>query len=111
MEKPSAPSERPRRIEPDKLDLSDRDPSEPITVEEAEMLRNEINYKLALLLNLMQTTIKDPSKAREEMTWAKKFELATDIGYGNYLDFVRWQHAQERAKDPPPQRRPDQGAW
>jgi hypothetical protein len=111
MEKPAAPSERPRRIEPEKLDLSDRDPNEPITIEEFEIFRKETNYKLALLLNRLLQIIDDPRSAREDMTWKEKIELATDIGYQNFTDFIAWKHAQERAQDPPSKMRPDQGAW
>lgn len=111
MEQPPAPSERPRMTEPEKLDLSNRPDDEPTTVEDLEILRNEINFKLALLLNWQMRTIEDPAGTREELTWKEKIELATDIGYQNFLDFTLWQHAQKRAKDPLPPRRPDQGAW
>jgi hypothetical protein len=52
MERTPTPDKQPPRIDPDKLDLSDRLPDEPATVEDLETLRNEINYKLALLLHL-----------------------------------------------------------
>src|ERR1700680_3621593 len=106
MEKPpSAPSEPPQRIEPEKLDLSERLPDEPATIEDLEALRTEINYKLALLLHYQFKTIEDAPAVREQLTWSKKIELATDIGYQNFLDHILWRHAQERAKDPPPPRR------
>ncbi len=111
MERPSTQDKQPPRIEPEKLDLSDRLPDEPATVEDLETLRNEINYKLALLLHLQIKNVEDAPAARELLTWQHKLDLATDIGYQNYIDFLQWKHGQERAKDPPPPRRPDQGAW
>lgn len=111
MEHVPAPKEEPRKIRPESLNLSDRAPDEPATVEDLEALRDEINYKLALLLSLQIKSIEDAAAAREQLTWQKKIELATEVGYQNFLDHVLWKHAQERAKDPPPQRRPDQGAW
>ena len=111
MEQPRAPSEQPRRIEPNKLDLSDRIPDEPATVEDLETLRNEINYKLALLLNLQIKTIEDAPTIREQLTWKDKIDLASDIGYQNFLDHVLWRHAKKRTKDSSPRHKPDQGAW
>jgi hypothetical protein len=111
MERVPDANKPPDRIEPDKLDLSDRLPDEPATVEDLVTLRNEINYKLALLLNLQIKSIEDAPATRDLLTWQHKLELAGDIGYPNFIDFLQWMHAQERAKDPPPRRRPDQGAW
>jgi hypothetical protein len=111
MDELKAPSERPRKKKPETLDLSERAPDEPATVEDLERLRDEINYKLALLLDLQIDTIQRPHIAKDKLIWHKKIELASDIGYQNFLDFVLWQHAQAREKDPPPSHRPDQGAW
>lgn len=112
MEQPKAPNEKPPKRRPEHLDLSDRDPSEPATIEDIERLRHEIDYKLALLLDLQIDAIQRPPSARERMTWQKKIGLASEIGYQNFLDHVLWHHAQARAKDLPSGRpKPDQGAW
>ena len=56
METPKdAPHPRVRQI-PEILDLSNRASYEEITVGDLEMLRNEINFKLAMLLNLQLRT-------------------------------------------------------
>lgn len=112
MDELKPPSEQPRKKKPETLDLADRDPGEPATLEDMERLRDEINYKLALLLDLQIDTIQTPRTAADRLTWQKKLALASEIGYQNFLDHVLWKHAQARAKDPPASRpKPDQGAW
>ena len=103
METPKdAPHPRVRQI-PEILDLSNRASYEEITVGDLEMLRNEINFKLAMLLNLQFRVLNDGIEhARATMTPEAQIEMAGEIGYQNFRDFLKWQQAQTDPTSPHP---------
>lgn len=107
---PDRPHPRARQI-PEVLDLSSRPEYEEITVGDLEMVRNEINFKLAMLLNLQLRTLNDGvERTRAAMTPEEQLEMAREIGYRNFYDFVKWRQSQKaEAPDDEPghKRRPD----
>lgn len=114
MEGPKdAPHPRMIRQIPEILDLTNRRDYEEITVGELEMLRNEINFKLAMLLNLQLKMLNGGvEQARAMMPPEEQLEMAREIGYRNFYDFVQWQQSQKRqqTEEPKPgKRRPDVG--
>ena len=111
METPEdAPHPKIRQI-PEILDLSNRPDNEEITVGDLELLRNEINFKLAMLLNLQLKVLHNGiDHTRAAMTPEEELQMAREIGYGNFADFVKWRQSQTRPTTPElpsRKRRPD----
>ena len=113
METPhDAPHPKIRQI-PEILDLSNRADYEEITVGDLELLRNEINFKLAMLLNLQLKVLHNGiDHTRAAMTPEEELQMAREIGSGNFADFVKWRQSQTRptaTEQPSLKRRPDVG--
>lgn len=81
-------------------------------MEDLRKLRDEINYKLALLANLQLKILHHGVEhTKAHMTPEAELQLAGEIGFDNFTDFVRWRQRQLGAQANPEansrKRRPD----